>query len=65
MALVKGRPVYLALSGETMEFDGNAKCVAGLARAPGSRTASADLVVLSLGRDLVVQPAPEQTRAWP
>ncbi len=27
--LVKGRPVYLALSGKTMEFDGNAKCVAG------------------------------------
>ena len=29
MDLVKGRPVYLALSGKTMEFDGNAKCVAG------------------------------------
>jgi L-ascorbate metabolism protein UlaG (beta-lactamase superfamily) len=29
MAAVKGRPVYLALSGRTMEFDGNAKCVAG------------------------------------
>ena len=27
--LVKGRPVYLALSGKPMEFDGNAKCVAG------------------------------------
>jgi L-ascorbate metabolism protein UlaG (beta-lactamase superfamily) len=27
--LVKGRPVYLALSGKTMEFDANAKCVAG------------------------------------
>lgn len=27
--LVKGRPVHLALSGRTMEFDGNAKCVAG------------------------------------
>ena len=27
--LVKGRPVYLALSGKTMEFDGNAKCIAG------------------------------------
>jgi hypothetical protein len=27
--LVKGRPVYLALSGKTMEFDGAAKCVAG------------------------------------
>ena len=27
--LVKNRPVYLALSGRTMEFDGNAKCVAG------------------------------------
>jgi L-ascorbate metabolism protein UlaG (beta-lactamase superfamily) len=27
--LVKSRPVYLALSGKTMEFDGNAKCVAG------------------------------------
>jgi hypothetical protein len=27
--LVKGRPVYPALSGRTMEFDGNAKCVAG------------------------------------
>jgi hypothetical protein len=27
--LVKGRPVYLALSGRTMEFDGGAKCVAG------------------------------------
>jgi L-ascorbate metabolism protein UlaG (beta-lactamase superfamily) len=29
MALVKGRPVHPALSGKTMEFDGNAKCVAG------------------------------------
>ena len=27
--LLKGRPVYLALSGKTMEFDGNAKCAAG------------------------------------
>jgi len=27
--LVKDRPVYLALSGRTMEFDANAKCVAG------------------------------------
>ena len=27
--LIKGRPVYLALSGKTMEFDGNAKCVTG------------------------------------
>ena len=27
--LVKGRPVHLALSGRTMEFDGSAKCVAG------------------------------------
>ena len=27
--LVKNRPVYLSLSGKTMEFDGNAKCVAG------------------------------------
>ena len=27
--LVKGRPVYPALSGKTMEFAGNAKCVAG------------------------------------
>jgi hypothetical protein len=27
--LVKGRPVYPALSGRTMEFDGTAKCVAG------------------------------------
>jgi L-ascorbate metabolism protein UlaG (beta-lactamase superfamily) len=26
---VKGRPVYLSLSGRTMEFDGAAKCVAG------------------------------------
>ena len=29
LELVKSRPVYLALSGRTMEFDGNAKCVAG------------------------------------
>lgn len=29
IAAVKGRPVYPALSGKTMEFDGNAKCVAG------------------------------------
>jgi L-ascorbate metabolism protein UlaG (beta-lactamase superfamily) len=29
MDLVQTRPVYLALSGKTMEFDGNAKCVAG------------------------------------
>jgi len=28
-SLVKGRPVYLALSGRTMEFDGDAKCVSG------------------------------------
>jgi L-ascorbate metabolism protein UlaG (beta-lactamase superfamily) len=27
--LLKGRPVYPALSGRTMEFDGNAKCVDG------------------------------------
>jgi L-ascorbate metabolism protein UlaG (beta-lactamase superfamily) len=27
--LVKGRPVHLAVSGRTMEFDGSAKCVAG------------------------------------
>ena len=27
--MVKGRPVYLSLSGKTLEFDGNAKCVAG------------------------------------
>ena len=27
--LVKGRPVYLALSGKTMEFNGDAECVAG------------------------------------
>jgi hypothetical protein len=26
---VKGRPVHLALSGRTMEFDGAAKCVRG------------------------------------
>ena len=29
VALVKGRPVYPALSGKTMEFDGTGKCVAG------------------------------------
>ena len=29
MNLVKGRPVYPALSGKTMEFDGDARCVAG------------------------------------
>lgn len=29
VTLVKGRPVYPALSGKTMEFDGDAKCVAG------------------------------------
>ena len=29
MNLVKGRPVYPALSGKTMEFDGGAKCIAG------------------------------------
>jgi L-ascorbate metabolism protein UlaG (beta-lactamase superfamily) len=29
VALVKGRPVYPALSGRTMEFDGSGKCVAG------------------------------------
>lgn len=29
VALVKGRPVYPALSGKTLEFDGAAKCVAG------------------------------------
>jgi L-ascorbate metabolism protein UlaG (beta-lactamase superfamily) len=29
IALVKGRPVYPALSGRTMEFDGAGKCVAG------------------------------------
>jgi L-ascorbate metabolism protein UlaG (beta-lactamase superfamily) len=29
IALVKGRPVYPALSGKTMEFDGTGKCVAG------------------------------------
>jgi hypothetical protein len=26
---VKSRPIHLARSGRTMEFDGNAKCVAG------------------------------------
>ena len=29
ISLVKGPPVYPALSGKTMEFDGAAKCVAG------------------------------------
>lgn len=29
IALVKGRPVYPALSGKTMEFDGSGKCVSG------------------------------------
>ncbi len=29
VGLVKGRPVYPALSGTTMEFDGSGKCVAG------------------------------------
>jgi L-ascorbate metabolism protein UlaG (beta-lactamase superfamily) len=29
IALVKGRPVYPALSGKTMEFDGSGKCTAG------------------------------------
>jgi L-ascorbate metabolism protein UlaG (beta-lactamase superfamily) len=29
MSLVKGRPVYPALSGKTMEFNGEGKCVAG------------------------------------
>jgi L-ascorbate metabolism protein UlaG (beta-lactamase superfamily) len=28
-SLVKGRPVFLARSGRTMEFDGDAKCLAG------------------------------------
>lgn len=27
--MVKGRPVYVPLSGRTMEFNGAAKCVAG------------------------------------
>jgi hypothetical protein len=27
--LVKGRPVHLPLSGKTMQFDGNAKCLSG------------------------------------
>ena len=27
--LVKGRPVHVPLSGRTMQFDGNAKCIAG------------------------------------
>ena len=29
IALVKVRPMYPALSGKTMEFDGTGKCVAG------------------------------------
>jgi L-ascorbate metabolism protein UlaG (beta-lactamase superfamily) len=29
MSLVKNRPVYLALSGRTMQFNGDGKCVAG------------------------------------
>src|SRR5262249_15910675 len=29
IALVKGRPVYPALSGKTMEYDGSGRCVAG------------------------------------
>jgi len=29
VALVKGRPVHPALSGRTMEFNGEGKCVAG------------------------------------
>ena len=29
IALVKGRPVYPALSGKTMEFDGTGKCTSG------------------------------------
>ena len=29
IGMVKGRPVYLALSGKTMDFDGSGKCVAG------------------------------------
>jgi L-ascorbate metabolism protein UlaG (beta-lactamase superfamily) len=29
IGMVKGRPVFPALSGKTMEFDGNGKCVAG------------------------------------
>ncbi|PYM18230.1 MAG: hypothetical protein DMD81_06505 [Candidatus Rokuibacteriota bacterium] len=31
LKLVKNRPVYPALSGKTMEFDGAGKCVAGCA----------------------------------
>jgi hypothetical protein len=27
--LVRGRPVHLPLSGKTMEFDGNGRCIAG------------------------------------
>jgi len=29
IALVKGRRIYPALSGRTMEFDGSGKCVSG------------------------------------
>ncbi len=29
MGLIKGRPVYMALSGKTMEFDGTGKCMGG------------------------------------
>jgi len=29
VSLVKGRPVYPALSGRTMQFSGDGKCVAG------------------------------------
>jgi hypothetical protein len=29
MSLVKDRPVYPALSGKTMQFNGEGKCVAG------------------------------------
>jgi hypothetical protein len=29
MGMVKGRPVNPAPSGKTMEFDGDARCVAG------------------------------------
>lgn len=32
MGLVKGRPVHPALSGRTMEFDGEGRCVAGCAQ---------------------------------
>ena len=30
--MVKGRPVYLALSGRTMEFDGDGRCTSGCAQ---------------------------------